>query len=81
MTKQFHSVLNHTRLYETILEHTRLAKTIKDYDQILSRKISLFERKDTEDKPRDYLLGINGRLQEVFRVKLGLHGGMTIQDI
>ena len=52
-------------------------------------KINLFERKDTEDKPKDYLLGIDGRLQEVFRTKLGLvpfkewhrHGGMTIKDI
>ena len=52
-------------------------------------KINLFERKDTEDKPKDFLQGIDGRLQEVFRAKLGLvpfkeghcHGGMTIQDI
>ena len=52
-------------------------------------KINLFERKDTEDKPKDYLLGIDGRLQEVLSAKLGLvpfkeghcHGGMTIQDI
>ena len=49
-------------------------------------KINLFEKKDTEDKPKDYLLRINGRLQEV---KWGIvpfkeghcHGGMTIQDI
>ena len=32
-------------------------------------KINLFERKDTEDKPKDYLLGADGRLQEVFRAK------------
>ena len=29
------------------------------------RKNNLFERKYTEDKPKDYLLGIDGRLQEV----------------
>ena len=48
-------------------------------------KINLFKRKDTEDTPKDYLLGINDRLQEEFRAKLGLapfkeghcHGGMT----
>ena len=46
-------------------------------------------RKDTGDKPKDYLLGIGGRLQKVFRAKLGLvplkeghcNGGMTIQDV
>ena len=65
MTKQFHSVRNHTRLKETILEHTRLAKNIQDNDQILYRKNNLFGRKYTEDKPKDYLLGIDGRLQEV----------------
>ena len=35
-------------------------------------RINLFERKETEDKSKDFLLGINGRLQEVFRAKLGL---------
>ena len=37
-------------------------------------KMNGFERKDTgdENKPKDYLLGIGGRLQEVFRAKLGL---------
>ena len=64
---------------------------MQDYDKILSRKINRFEKKDTGDKPKDYLLGIDGRLQEVFRAKLKLvpfkeghcNGGitMTIQDI
>ena len=52
-------------------------------------RIKIFERKDTEDKPKDFLKVIDGRMQEVFRAKLGLvpfkegycHGGMTIQDI
>ena len=51
-------------------------------------KISIFERKDTEDNPKDYLPGIDERLQEVFSAKLGIisfkeghcHGGMAIQD-
>ena len=51
MTKQFHSVRNHTRLKETILEHTRLAKNIQDYDQILYRKGNLFVRKYTDNMP------------------------------
>ena len=46
-------------------------------------------RKDTWDKPKDYMLGKGGRLQEVFRAKLGLvpfkeghcNGGITIQDV
>ena len=65
-----------------MLKHTRLARTIQDVEQILSRKINLFEIKDTEDKPKDYLLGIDGR----GGAKLGLvpfkevhcNGGMTI---
>ena len=48
-----------------------------------------YPEKDTEDKTKDYLLGIYSRLQEVFRGRFGLvhfkegycHGGMTIQDI
>ena len=42
-----------------------LPKKIQVYDQILYRKNNLFERKYTENKPKDYLLGIDGRLQEV----------------
>ena len=53
------------------------------------KRINLFERKDTDDKPKDFLQRIDGRLEEVFRAKLGLvsfkeghcHVGMTIQDI
>ena len=49
-----------------------------------AEKINLFVKKDTEDKPKHYLLGIDCRLQ-LFRAKLGLvsfkeghcHGGMT----
>ena len=52
-----------------MLELTRLAKTIQDYDQILTRKNKPLQEKDTEDKPKDYLLGIDSRLQEVFRAK------------
>ena len=43
----------------------------------------LFERKDHEDKPKDYLIGLDGKLQVGLRKKCGLapsieghsHGG------
>ena len=77
MTKQFHSIRSHTRPNKTVLEHTKLVKTIQDYDQILSRKINFFKRKDTKDEHKDYLLGIDSRLQE----ERHCHRRMTIQDI
>ena len=42
--------------------------------KLYPEKMNRFERKDTGDgdKPKDYLLGIGGRLKEVFRAKLGL---------
>ena len=43
-------------------------KTVRFFPE----KINLFERKDLEDKPKDYLLGLDGRLQEGLRKKRGL---------
>ena len=40
--------------------------------KLYPEKINLFERKDTEDETKDYFLGIDNRLKEVFRGKLGL---------
>ena len=62
-----------------------MPKPYKTMTKFYPEKINLFERKDIEDKPKDYFLGIDGRLQELFGAKLGLvpfkerhcHGGMA----
>ena len=61
----------HAKPYQTIQD---LAKPCKTMTKLYPEKMNRFERKDTGDgdKPKDYLLGIGGRLQEVFRAKLGL---------
>ena len=40
---------------------------------IWSRMIKLYERKGLEGTPKDYILGIDRRLKEGLRAKLGLH--------
>ena len=51
----------------------------------LIEEINLYERKGLGETPKDYLLGVDGRLQEGLRAKLGLqpyaeghcHGGIV----
>ena len=43
-------------------------KTVRFFPE----KINLLDRKDLEDKPKDCLLGLDGRLQEGLRKKCGL---------
>ena len=63
-----------------------MPKPYKTMTKFYPEKINHFERKDTNDKSKDCLLGIDSRLQEVFRAKFGLvpfkerhcHGEMTM---
>ena len=46
-----------------------LPKPNKTMTKFYQKKQNLFKKKYNEDKTRDYRLGIDGRLQEVFRTK------------
>ena len=63
---------------------TQVLESVKSA-KFFPEEIILYERKGLGETPKDYLLGVDGRLQEGLRAKLGLqlyaeghcHGGIV----
>ena len=97
-TKPNKTTQNHTyhkRPYQTFHDHTipfKTKQTFKRPNNSIPYESIPDQTQDQPkpyNEPKDFLLGIEGRLQEVFRVKLGIvpfkeghcHGEMAIQVI